>query len=379
MSDTAKKAKILLISDEKTWGLGGGKYYEHVLRVLGDECRGLRLRHSKKTEVVGLVNNIHTSLLEAELHDGIEQIWIGAVKNEYWKIVGDLIVKHPAKKLAIHNMENMAMRYMKSSLVYESDINWSLQLIQREAMRDIFQAAWPSLSKVDCVLGHATLEPEELAVFDTITYEEKLPLVIAPSRWSSYKRSTQTVISLWSALKEGVSAEMWGVKSIGLDMSQFHMLNAEPEFKKIWEEFVEMGGVKGKYEQADKANFLRTCLLDIDFTTISGKKRVYVEDAHPQFVNLEAVAYRAIPVVCADAFDDKLDKGYYRIEVPQNGSDNLIDGSVATGKEIAKLIKNMTKDEWEHKTSYNLEVLKKSNSWEGLTAAVNECKERLSK
>lgn len=374
----SNKPKVALVSDEKTWGCGGGKYYEHVLRILGDEGIGLRLRHSKKTEISGRVKNIHTSLLESEL-EGVEQIWFGAVKNEYWKEISDVVLKHPSKKLAIHNMENMASRYMKSSHIYESEIKWDLQLIQREAMRKIFQDAWPTLNKVDCVLGHATLEPEELSVYDTITYEEKLPLVVAPSRWSSYKRSTQTVISLWSAFNEGVKSEMWGVKSIGLDMSQFHMLNAEPEFKKIWDDFVEKECVKGKYEQHEKANFLRRALLDIDFTTISGKNRVYVEDAHPQFVNLEAVAYRSIPVVCSDAFDDKLDKGYYRIDVPRNGADNLIEGSIATGKEMARLIKSMTKDEWEHKTSYNMEVLKRSNSWEGLTAAVEECKERLSK
>jgi len=370
--------KIALVSDERQWGLGGGKYYSHVLKILGDDAVGLRLRKSKKTEIDGQIKNIHFSLLEKEL-EGIEQIWFGAVRNEFWQEISDVVLKHPSKKMVIHNMEAMCMRYMRSNLIYEAPIKWDLQLIQREAMRKIFQDAWPSLSKVDCVLGHATLEPEETSVFDTITYEEKLPLVLAPSRWSSYKRSTQTVIALWSALKEGVQSEMWGVKSIGLDMSQFHMLNAEPEFKKIWDEFVELGGVMGKYEQADKVNFLRHCLLDVDFTTISGKKRVYVEDAHPQFVNLEAVAYRAIPVVCKDAFDDKLDKGYYRIEVPINGSDDLINGSIATGKEMARIIKNMTKNEWEHKTSYNMEVLKRANSWQGLTDAVNECKTRLEK
>ena len=371
------KPKIAILSDEVSWGCGGGKYYDHVLKILGDDAVGLRLRTKKKVEQLGSLKNIPHAKLKEEL-EGIEQIWFGAIRNPDWDLISDVIVNHPAKKLAIHNLENMVTKAMKRNKLYEAEVKWDLQLIQRDEMRRVFPAHFKSFVGVPCVMGHATLEPEDFLVYDTIKYEDKEPMVVAASRWSSYKRSTQTFISLWAAANEGVTAEMWGVKADSLDMSQYHMLNAKPELKKVWDELVAKGCVKGQYTQDQKHTFLKRALLDIDFTTVSGKGKVYQELAHAQFVGLEAVQYRAIPIVCEDAYDDKLDPGYFRLKVPVNNAPDTLEASIQTGKELARLIKTVSKDEWEHKTAFNFEIMKKYNSWECLVEAVNECKTILS-
>lgn len=371
------KPKIAIVSDEVSWGCGGGKYYDFVLKILGDDAIGLRLRSKKKIEQVGRLKNIPHSALKSEL-EGVEQIWFGAIRNPDWDLVAEDVIKHPAKKLAMHNLENMVNKSMKRNRLYEADMKWDLQLVARDEMSRVFPAHFKVFAGVPSIMGHAALEPEDLPVYDTIKYEDKEPVVLAASRWSSYKRSTQTFISLWSAANEGVVSEMWGVKADSLDMSQYHMLNAKPELKRVWDDLVARGCVKGQYTQDQKHTFLKRAMLDIDFTTVSGKGKVYKELAHAQFVGLEAVQYRAIPVVCEDAYDDMLDQGYYRLKVPVNNASDTLEASIETGKELARIIKNMSKGEWEHKTAYNFEIMKQNNSWEGLVAAVNECKNTLS-
>ena len=369
--------KIAIVSDEATWACGGGKYYDFVLDILGEDAVGLRLRSKKKVEQVGRLKNIPHSVLRSEL-EGVEQIWLGAVKNSDWELVSDVILNHPAKKLAMHNLENMINKSLKRNKMYEADIKWSLQLVHRDEMSRALPERYKSFVGVPHIMAHIALEPFELPVYDTIKFEDKEPVVLAASRWSSYKRSTQTLVSLWAASKEGVVAEMWGVKPDSLDMSQYHMLNANPELKKIWDEFVADGHVKGQYTKDQKHTFLKRAMLDIDFTTVCGKNRIYAELAHAQYVGLEAVQYRAIPVVSADAYADMLDPGYYRLAVPTNGAPDTIETSTQIGKELAKIIKNMSKDEWEHKTGFNYEVMMKNNSWDGFVKSILECKTILS-
>ena len=110
-------SKIAIISDERVWACGTGRYLKNLMSVLGDECIGLRLHGRKKALPDGKILNIHPSILAEHIADA-DQLWLPAIQNKYWEQVSELIIDHPAPKLAIHNMEIAANSCMKCNKMY---------------------------------------------------------------------------------------------------------------------------------------------------------------------------------------------------------------------------------------------------------------------
>lgn len=372
--------KIAIISDERVWACGTGRYLKNLMTVLGDDCVGLRLHGSKKVKTDGKILNIHPSMLAEHIRDA-DQLWLPAIQNKFWDEVGELIMGHPAPKMAIHNMEIAANKYMKCNKMYESAIKFDLMLVHRQAMARIFSDKFVSCRDVPILQAPICLSPEEEGIYETVKWEEKERLVVSPSRWSSCKRSNQAFLSMSAAQKLGAKVEMWGVKSKGLEMSQFHMIESNPVIKSTWEDFVSCGGVMGPYGPEERNSFLRRSLLSIDFMVIPGSisanNKFYTEPAHPQFVSLESVAHRSIPVMAADTVGDQLAEGYYIIPVPSNKAKDFVNAPQEIGKWIADKLANMTEKEWEEKTAHNWQVLQEHNSWNSFSNTIKECQNRL--
>ena len=174
---------------------------------------------------------------------------------------------------------------------------------------------------------------------------------------------------------------MWGVKSKGLEMSQFHMIESNPKIKAVWEEFVANGGVRGPYGAEERTAFLRRAVMSIDFMVIPGSisatNKFYTESAHPQFVTLESVAHRSIPIMADDTIGQQLAQGYYIISVPSNKAKDFEKAPQEIGKWIADKLSSMTKEEWEEKTAHNWQVLQEHNSWNSFSNTIKECQRRL--
>ena len=373
--------KIAIICDERTWAMGTGRYLKNVMDVLGDECIGLRLHSSKKTRIDGKITNIHPSLLQEYIADA-EQLWLPAIQNKCWEQISKVVIGHSARKLVIHNLEAFAHRYMKCNLMYESDIRFDLQLVHRRAMANIFSAKFMSCRGVPHVQAPICLSEAEEQVYDTMSWEDKQQLIISASRWSSGKRSTQAFLTLAAAQAVGARVEMWGVKSKGLEMSQFHMLEAKPHIRKLWDEFVNSQAVMGTYDSVSRDKFLREAVMSLDFFIIPGNlgpdNNFYVEQAHPQFITLEAVAYRAIPVMAKDTVASHFSKGYFLVDVPPNRKTDPCVRSAATGKWLSEKLRCLSREEWEEKTANNWKLLQEYNSRSIFSSAVEECKVRLS-
>lgn len=374
-------SKIAIISDERVWACGTGRYLKILMDVLGDDCIGLRLHSSRKKKLDGRILNIHPDELQAHIAD-VEQLWLPAIQNKFWQQVGNSIIAHPTRKMAIHNMEIAANKYMKCNQMYESDIHFDLQLVHRQAMADIFSAKFDSCHNVPSVQAHICLPKEEEEAYSTVCWEDKQRLMISANRWSSCKRSNQAFLALASAQASDSRVEMWGVKSKGLEMSQFHMLEANPDIRKLWNEFVESRAVMGTYDSVIRSDFLRRAMMSLDFMIIPGNvgpgKNFYAEHAHPQFVTLEAVAHRVIPVMAKDTVASHFSKGYFLVDVPPNRKTDPRVGSAALGKWLAEKLKCISRDEWEAKTTYNWDILQEHNSWHRFAATIEECRSRMS-
>ena len=372
--------KIAIISDERVWACGTGRYLKNLMTVLGDDCVGLRLHGSKKVRKDGEILNIHPSMLAEHIKDA-DQLWLPAIQNKFWEEVGELIISHPAPKMAIHNMEIAANSYMKCNKMYESDIKFDLMLVHRQAMGRIFSDKFKSCRDVPTVQAPICLSPDEEGIYETVKWEDKERLVVSPSRWSSCKRSNQAFMSMSAAQKLGAKVEMWGVKSKGLEMSQFHMIESNPKIKAVWEEFVANGGVRGPYGAEERTAFLRRAVMSIDFMVIPGSisatNKFYTESAHPQFVTLESVAHRSIPIMADDTIGQQLAQGYYIISVPSNKAKDFEKAPQEIGKWIADKLSSMTKEEWEEKTAHNWQVLQEHNSWNSFSNTIKECQRRL--
>lgn len=374
--------KIAIISDDYVWACGTGKYLNNVMNVLGDDCVGFRLVGTKKTVTNGRVTNIHPSLLEQNLQ-GVDQIWFSAMQNKNWEQVSEVLINHPARKLAIHNVEIIANSYMKCNKMYESDIKFDMMLVHRQAMARIFSEKFKSCRDIPWLQATICLTPEEESIYESISWEDKQRTVVSPNRWSSCKRSTQAFLTLAEAQKCGANVEMWGVKDKAYEMSQFHMLRSNEFIKEKWDNFVSTGAVKGSYDSAQRTEFLRRSLLSLDFMIIPGSisaaNKFYTEDAHPQFVSLESVVHRSIPVMAEDTIGSQLSEGYYIVPVPTNKVKDFEQSPQKLGKWLADTVSNMTKEEWERRTEHNWNVLKRLNSWEKFSDTVTECRNLLMK
>lgn len=372
--------KIAIVSDERVWACGTGRYLKNLMTVIGDECVGLRLHGSKKTIKDGEILNIHPSLLKEHIEDA-DQLWLPAIQNKYWAEVGSLVINHPAPKMAIHNMEIAANSYMKCNKMYESDIKFELMLVHRIAMANIFSEKFKSCKGVPVVQAPICLSPEEESIYESVKWEDKERLVVSPNRWSSCKRSNQAFLSLANAQDRGAKVEMWGVKSKGLEMSQFHMIESNSYIKSVWESFVATGAVKGQYDAEGRSNFLRRAILSLDFMVIPGKlaesNKFYTESAHPQFVSLESVAHRSIPVMAEDTIGQQMKDGYFIIPVSSNKSKDFQNSPAEIGKFLAEKISSITEEEWDRMTSHNWNVLQAHNSWACFSKSIKECQSRM--
>jgi hypothetical protein len=312
-----------------------------------------------------------------------DQLWLPAIQNKFWEQVSELIISHPAPKMAIHNMEIAANAYMKCNKMYESKIRFDLMLVHRQAMANIFSGKFASCKNVPYVQAPICLTLEEEAIYETVKWEDKVSqrLVVSPNRWSSCKRSNQAFMSMSHAKKLGANVEMWGVKSKGLEMSQFHMIKSNPKIEAVWDEFVASGCVMGPYNETQRNAILRRAMLSIDFMTIPGKidaaNKFYAEPAHPQFVTLESVMHRSIPVMAEDTIGQQLAGGYYIIKVPSNKVKDFEKASQQIGEWIAQKLGSITEAEWEEKTSHNWKVLQQQNNWHTFSTNIKECQRRL--